>query len=72
MGTVLTLAGGYGRRCQRRDTVSPGSREPSSEESAKLSICLRSQNSLAAKVMEMKLHGLRDVGSDYGLLKQHG
>ena len=31
-GTVLTLAGGYGSRCQRRDTVSPGSREPSSEE----------------------------------------
>src|SRR5258708_17775157 len=31
-GTVLTLEGGYGNRCQRRDTLSPGSRKPSSEE----------------------------------------
>jgi len=30
-----------------------------------LHICLRSQSSLAAKVMEMKLHRLRDVTSDY-------
>src|SRR2546426_1084161 len=72
IGTVLTLAGGYGSRCQRRDTVSPGSREPLRRRSAKLCICLRSQSSLAAKVMEMKLHRLRDVRSDYGLLKQHG
>jgi hypothetical protein len=27
---------------------------------------------LAAKVMEIKLHRLRDVRSDYGLLKEHG
>jgi hypothetical protein len=27
---------------------------------------------LAVKVMEMKLHRLRVVRSDYGLLKQHG
>ena len=26
------IAGGYGSRCQRRDTLSPGSRKPSSEE----------------------------------------
>src|SRR6266436_6398091 len=32
LGTVLTLAGGYGSRCQRGDTLSPGSSEPSSEE----------------------------------------
>src|SRR6266581_8440820 len=31
-GEVLTFAGGYGSRCQRHDTLSPGSREPSSEE----------------------------------------
>src|SRR6266478_1188474 len=72
IGTVLTLAGGYGSRCQRRDTLSPGSRNPLRRRSAKLYICLRSQSSLAAKVMEMKLHRLRDVRSDYGLLKQHG
>jgi hypothetical protein len=40
--------------------------------SAKLSICLRSPSNLAAKVMEMKLHRLRDVRSDYALRKQHG
>ena len=45
---------------------------PLRRRSAKLYICLRSQSSLAAKVMEMKLHRLRDVRSDYGLLKQHG
>jgi hypothetical protein len=39
--------------------------------SAKLSICLCSQLSLAATVMEMKLHGLRGLRSDYGLLKQY-
>src|SRR6266404_4906843 len=32
IGAVLTLAGGYGSRCQRRDTLSPGSRKPSAEE----------------------------------------
>jgi len=32
IGTVLTLAGEYGSRCQRRDTLSPGIRKPSSEE----------------------------------------
>ena len=31
-GEVLTFAGGYGSQCQRHDTLSPGSREPSSEE----------------------------------------
>src|SRR5438309_9581164 len=32
VGTVVTLAGGYGSSCQRRDSVSPGSRGLSSEE----------------------------------------
>jgi hypothetical protein len=39
---------------------------------AKLYIRLRPPGSLTAKVMDMKLHRLRDVRSDYGLLKQHG
>src|SRR5690349_15009471 len=33
-------------------------------------VCLRSQSSLTEKVMEMKLHRVRDVRSDYGGLKQ--
>jgi len=40
IGTVLTLAGGYGSRCQRRDTLSPGSREPSSEEISQVTYLL--------------------------------
>ena len=71
-GEVLTFAAGYGGRCQRRDTVSPGSEEPYFGGDQPGHICLRSQSSLAAKVMEMKLHRLRDVRSDYGSLKQHG
>jgi hypothetical protein len=31
IGILLTLAGGYGSRCQSGDTLSPGSRKPSSE-----------------------------------------
>jgi len=27
IGTVLTLAGGYGSHCQRHDTLSPGKQE---------------------------------------------
>jgi hypothetical protein len=55
-GEVLTFAAGYGGRCQRRDTVSPGSEEPYFGGDQPGLICLRSQSSLAAKVMEMKLH----------------
>ena len=32
IGAVLTLAGGYGSRCQRLDTLSAGSRKPSAQE----------------------------------------
>src|ERR1700686_5460749 len=32
IGAAVTLGGGYGSRCQRHDTLSPGSRELSSEE----------------------------------------
>jgi hypothetical protein len=68
---VLTLAGGYGSRV-KGVTLSSGSGEPSPDEISQVHVYLPSQGSLAAKVMEMKLHRLRDVRSDYGLLKQHG
>jgi hypothetical protein len=64
--------GGDGRRCQRRDTLSPGSRKPSSEKISQVIYLLTLAEQLAAQVMEMKLHRLRDVRSDYGLLKQYG
>jgi hypothetical protein len=67
------LADGYGsRRCQRRDTLSAGTRKPSSEEISQVMHWLTLAEHSAAKVMEMKLHRLRDVNSDYYLLKQHG
>ena len=73
IGTVLTLAGGYGSRCQRRDTLSPGNRERSSEETSQVIYLLTlAERFGAAKVMEMKLHRLRDVRSHYSLLKQYG
>jgi len=60
-------------RCQRRDTLSPGNKEPPSEETSQVIYLLTlAERFGAAKVMEMKLHRLRDVRSDYSLLKQHG
>jgi hypothetical protein len=49
IGTVLTLAGGYGSRCQCRDTVSPGSREPSSEEFSQVMYLLTLAEQLGRK-----------------------
>jgi len=71
IGTVLTLAGRYGSRV-KGVTLSSGSGKPSPEEISQVHVYLPLQSSLAAKVMEMKLHRLRDVRSDYGLPKQHG
>src|SRR5690348_5999482 len=66
------IAARYGSRCQRRDTLSQGSRKPSSEEISQVMHMLSLAEQLAAKAMEMKLHRIKDVTCDYGLLKQHG
>ena len=55
-GEVLTFAAGYGSRCQRRDTVSPAKEGTLFGGDQPRHICLRLQSSLAAKVMELKLH----------------
>jgi hypothetical protein len=62
MGTVQTLAGGDASRCQRRDTCHRETGNSLRRRSAKVFIRLRSQGSLVAKVMEMKLHRPRCEG----------
>jgi hypothetical protein len=54
--TDRDCTGIYGSLCQRHDTLSPANTVSSSERSPRLGICLRSQSSLAAEVMETKLH----------------
>src|SRR5271169_818832 len=66
IGIGLTLSGEYGSRCQRRDTLSPRSREPS-EEIRQVIHLLTLKEQFGVKVMEMKLHRLRDVRSELRL-----
>ena len=61
IGTELTLAGGYGGRCQSRDTVSPGSRELSSEEISEVTYLLMLAEQFGCKGDGGEIARLRDV-----------
>jgi hypothetical protein len=72
IGAVLISADGYGDAV-KAVTLSLGSWNPLRRRSSQVihSLTLAQQFD-PAKAMDMKLHRLRDVKSDCGLLKRHG